>query len=157
MYCIKCGIEIPTEAAFCPACGQARYSGAQVDDPGEVMSITPGMLQRITEKPPAPSSSAIAEIPGVLAHPGPAAATPSAVRKALVEAIDPDEPDPFAGRTLTRPVAGRVLGGVCAGMAAYFGGTPAAFRIGWTLLTIATVGLLAIAYLVLWKVIPPEA
>ena len=69
------------------------------------------------------------------------------------QAVVVEEPD---DKELTRPKAGRVLGGVVAGMSAYFGLSVMTLRIAWVLITICTVGLLGILYVVLYFAIPEE-
>jgi phage shock protein PspC (stress-responsive transcriptional regulator) len=66
----------------------------------------------------------------------------------------PPQPAP-ARRTFYRPTHGRMLGGVCAGVADYFGWDRTAVR----LLTVASIllpGPQVLAYLVLWVLVPDE-
>jgi len=68
----------------------------------------------------------------------------------------PYPPQPAPGRrTFYRPTHGRMLGGVCAGVADYFGWDRTAVR----LLTVASIllpGPQVLAYLVLWVLVPDE-
>lgn len=57
--------------------------------------------------------------------------------------------------TLTRPVNGRLIGGVCAGLARRFGVPPTLVR-GAFLLSCLLPGPQVVAYLVMWLVIPSE-
>ena len=57
-------------------------------------------------------------------------------------------------KKLTRPRNGRMLGGVCAGIGEYLGIDPTVVRIICTLLSIGTIGLALLVYLVLCFVIP---
>ena len=57
-------------------------------------------------------------------------------------------------KKLTRPRTGRMLGGVCAGIGGYLGIDPTVLRIICVLLSIGTIGLALLAYLVLCFVIP---
>ncbi|MDE0470914.1 MAG: PspC domain-containing protein [Ekhidna sp.] len=50
----------------------------------------------------------------------------------------------------------RMLGGVCAGIAAYFDLDPTLVRIAYLLLTLLTAFSGVVVYLILWIVIPPE-
>ena len=60
-------------------------------------------------------------------------------------------------KKLTRASAGnRMVAGVCAGIADYFGWDPTLVRIGYILLSIFTVFSGVIAYLILWMVIPKQ-
>jgi phage shock protein C len=61
----------------------------------------------------------------------------------------------FANRTLERKRSGRIIAGVCAGLAAYLGVDANVIRLAFALATIlGFVGVLA--YLVAWAVIPEE-
>ncbi|MCK4660332.1 MAG: PspC domain-containing protein [Phycisphaerae bacterium] len=58
-------------------------------------------------------------------------------------------------RPLRRPMHNRWFGGVCAGIADYFGLDPAVIRVGYVLLSVLSIafpGLLV--YFILWVVIP---
>jgi len=64
--------------------------------------------------------------------------------------------EPEDDRVLTRPKTGRVIGGVAAGMSEAFGIPVVWLRVMWVVLSIATIGLVAIFYLVLCFAIPEE-
>jgi len=64
--------------------------------------------------------------------------------------------EPEDDRVLTRPKTGRVIGGVAAGMSEAFGIPVRWMRVMWVVLSIVTVGLVAILYLVLCFAIPEE-
>ena len=57
--------------------------------------------------------------------------------------------------TLTRPRTGRILAGVCAGIADRFGWSRTLVRIAWVILSFFP-GPLWIAYVVLWILMPNE-
>ena len=57
-------------------------------------------------------------------------------------------------KKLTRPRNGRMLGGVCAGIGEYLRIDPTVVRIICVLLSIGTIGLALLVYLVLCFVIP---
>lgn len=57
-------------------------------------------------------------------------------------------------RTLYRHPSEKMVGGVCGGLAEYFGWDPALVRVAWVLLTVMTSGGGLLAYLVLWGVLP---
>ena len=57
-------------------------------------------------------------------------------------------------KKLTRPHNDRMLGGVCAGIGEYLGIDPTVVRIICVLLSIGTIGLALLVYLVLCFVIP---
>ena len=57
-------------------------------------------------------------------------------------------------KKLNRPRNGRMLGGVCAGIGEYLGIDPTVVRIICVLLSIGTIGLALLVYLVLCFVIP---
>ena len=56
---------------------------------------------------------------------------------------------------LRRSVHNRVLGGVCGGLAEYFGLDPVAVRVGYVLLSLLSAGFPGtLVYIVLWLLIP---
>ncbi|MCC8155185.1 MAG: PspC domain-containing protein [Tannerellaceae bacterium] len=59
-------------------------------------------------------------------------------------------------KRLYRSRKDKLLGGVCAGIADYFGLDPTLVRLGYILLTFCTVFSGIPAYLVMWIVIPKE-
>jgi signal transduction histidine kinase/phage shock protein PspC (stress-responsive transcriptional regulator) len=61
-----------------------------------------------------------------------------------------------ADRVLRRDPDNAVLGGVCAGIARRLGTDPAIPRVGFVVIAIGTSGIGALAYLLLWAVIPAE-
>lgn len=61
-----------------------------------------------------------------------------------------------AEKKLRRPRTGRMLAGVCAGIANYFALDPTVIRVVYTLATIFTVFSGAIIYLLLMLIIPEE-
>ncbi|MGH2994070.1 MAG: ATP-binding protein [Solirubrobacterales bacterium] len=62
-----------------------------------------------------------------------------------------------ADRTLRRDPANAVIAGVCAGIATRLGVDPAVPRVGFVVVAIGTSGIGAVAYLVLWALMPAEA
>jgi phage shock protein PspC (stress-responsive transcriptional regulator) len=60
-----------------------------------------------------------------------------------------------ASRRLTRDTSNKVLGGVCSGLARYFGMSPSALRLLFVISCVLP-GPQFIAYLVLWIVLPPD-
>lgn len=62
---------------------------------------------------------------------------------------------PTARRGLVRPRDGRIIGGVCAGLARRFGITPTRMRV-IALLSCILPGPQFIAYLILWVIMPNE-
>ena len=65
------------------------------------------------------------------------------------------EPNINPSKRLSRTREGRVVAGVCGGIAAYFGIDPTLVRLGFALLTIFG-GAGVLLYLVAWIVIPEE-
>lgn len=57
---------------------------------------------------------------------------------------------------LLRRSSNRVIGGVCAGIAEYFGIDPVAARVAYTLLSVFTCFSGVLCYIILWIVIPSE-
>jgi phage shock protein C len=66
-----------------------------------------------------------------------------------------DEPSSNGTKRLHRLRDGRVVAGVCAGLAAYFGVDPTLVRLAFALLTVFG-GLGVLLYLCAWVVIPEE-
>jgi len=60
------------------------------------------------------------------------------------------------GKVLTRRLDGRIVAGVCGGLADYLGMDVNLVRILVVLLTLFTAGTAILAYLVAWAVIPEE-
>lgn len=60
------------------------------------------------------------------------------------------------GKRLTRPQNNKMLAGVCAGIANYFGLDPTLIRVAYALLTVFTAFAGVIVYLLLWLIIPEE-
>jgi phage shock protein C len=58
------------------------------------------------------------------------------------------------GRKLTRSESDKRLGGVCGGIAQYFGVDPLLVRIGFVLLSLVSFGLGVLLYIVLWIALP---
>ena len=59
-------------------------------------------------------------------------------------------------KTLTRSSTNRQIGGVCGGLARYFGIDPALTRVGFIVTTLFTGGAGALAYLAMLVVMPNE-
>ena len=66
-----------------------------------------------------------------------------------------NEPSSNGTKRLYRPRDGRVVAGVCAGLAAYFGVDPTLVRLAFALVTVFG-GLGILIYLCAWVVIPEE-
>ncbi|MDM8306577.1 PspC domain-containing protein [Phocaeicola salanitronis] len=60
------------------------------------------------------------------------------------------------GKKLTRPQNNKMLAGVCAGIANYFGLDPTLIRVAYALLTVFTAFAGVIVYLLLWIIIPED-
>jgi phage shock protein C len=65
-------------------------------------------------------------------------------------------PDFFRGRGLVRPLRGRVLGGVCAGLAQHFGMPPWKARVLFVLILMVIPGSQILVYPILWLLMPSE-
>jgi phage shock protein C len=59
-------------------------------------------------------------------------------------------------KQLRRSRSNRMLGGVCGGIAQYFGVDPVAVRVGYAVVALITGGGALIAYPILWIVMPEE-
>ncbi len=59
-------------------------------------------------------------------------------------------------RRLTRATEGKMIGGVCAGLARYFNLDPTVVRVVAVLGALLGVGSLVLVYLVMWVVVPAD-
>lgn len=59
-------------------------------------------------------------------------------------------------KQLRRSRSNRMLGGVCGGIAQYFGVDPVAVRVAYAIVAVITGGGALIAYPILWIVMPEE-
>ena len=75
----------------------------------------------------------------------------------LIPAADVIDVPARARKPLLRSRTDRRIGGVCGGLAEYFGADPTIVRVAWVVLTIVPCAIVfgVIAYLVAWLVIPP--
>ena len=64
--------------------------------------------------------------------------------------------DGNGSKVLVRSRAGRMLAGVCAGVADYLGFDPTVVRVIWAVVSVVTGGAGVLAYLVAWIIIPDE-
>jgi phage shock protein PspC (stress-responsive transcriptional regulator) len=64
--------------------------------------------------------------------------------------------DGNASKALVRSRDGRMLAGVCAGVAGYFGLDVTLVRVIWAIVSVITGGAGVLAYLVAWVIIPGE-
>jgi phage shock protein PspC (stress-responsive transcriptional regulator) len=64
--------------------------------------------------------------------------------------------DANASKVLLRPRDGRMLAGVCAGVADYFALDVTLVRVIWAVVAVITGGAGVLAYLVAWIIIPDE-
>ncbi|MEU3453284.1 PspC domain-containing protein [Micromonospora sp. NPDC006766] len=59
-------------------------------------------------------------------------------------------------RQLRRPVTDRMVAGVASGLGRYFAVDPTLVRVGFAVATLFSAGLAALAYLVMWFLMPEE-
>ena len=59
-------------------------------------------------------------------------------------------------KRLYRSSKDKVLGGVCGGIAEYLNVDPVIVRLGWVLLTLLSMGLGIIGYIIAWIIIPEK-
>ena len=62
----------------------------------------------------------------------------------------------MARKKLYRNKKEKMIGGVCAGLGNFLDVDPTIIRLGWAILTILSIGVGIIAYLVAWAIIPEE-
>jgi phage shock protein C len=161
MTCRQCAKEIQEGSVFCPSCGTAvrppSYPRRLTRRPAEgkfggvcaglaayfdvdvtfvrvawiVLSIWPGAI-----------------VLGIAAY---------LVAWVLIPVADIIDAPARARKPLLRSRTDRRIGGVCGGLAEYFGADPTIVRVAWVVLTIVPCAIVfgVIAYLVAWLVIPP--
>ena len=59
-------------------------------------------------------------------------------------------------KELSRPLNGRMIGGVCAGIGRHLDVDPTVIRLIWAVLTLLSLGTGIIVYLIAWVLIPGE-
>jgi len=59
-------------------------------------------------------------------------------------------------KRLYRPTTGRMLGGVCAGLADHLDVDPTVIRLVWVAVTLLSLGTGIIVYIIAWIIIPEE-
>ena len=64
--------------------------------------------------------------------------------------------DENASKVLVRPRSGRMLAGVCAAFAGYFGLDVTLVRVIWAVVAVLTGGAGMLAYLAAWAIIPSD-
>ncbi len=64
--------------------------------------------------------------------------------------------DANGNKVLVRSRDGRMLAGVCAGVAGYFGVDVTLVRVIWAVVSVLTSGLGVLAYLAAWAIIPDD-
>jgi phage shock protein PspC (stress-responsive transcriptional regulator) len=57
-------------------------------------------------------------------------------------------------KQLTRPVSGRMIAGVCAGIGAHLDVDPTVVRLIWAALTLLSLGTGILVYIIAWLLIP---
>ncbi|HET6213430.1 MAG TPA: PspC domain-containing protein [Micromonosporaceae bacterium] len=60
-------------------------------------------------------------------------------------------------KRLVRPRGDRMLGGVCSGVARYFGVDPTVVRLAFVVVALVTWGVALLAYPIMWIIMPEEA
>ncbi|AGZ39286.1 PspC domain-containing protein [Actinoplanes friuliensis] len=59
-------------------------------------------------------------------------------------------------KQLRRPLDDRIVAGVCSGLGRYLGVDPVLVRVGFAVLTVITWGTAALAYPIMWFIMPEE-
>ena len=59
-------------------------------------------------------------------------------------------------KKLLRSVRDRKLGGVCGGLAEYFDIDPTIVRLAWAFVSLVSVGVGVLAYLIAWIIVPED-
>ncbi len=171
MTCLHCSREIPDEAAFCQFCGGTQQT---IDDSSSKRLLRRSKVERqiagvcggiagyfktdpvfvraawvvLTIVPGAILLGVIAYLVAWLIIPE--AAAGSETLRASGGASS------WRSKRLSRSVSDQKIGGVCGGIAEYFGGDPTAVRLLWAVLTIFPGAILCgvVAYVAAWIIMP---
>ena len=160
MTCRQCGREIQEASVFCAFCGEAVQP--------------PSSPRRLTRRPAEGKFGGVCA--GLAAYfdvdvtfvrvawivlsiwPGAIVLGIAAylVAWVLIPVADVIDAPARARKQLLRSRTDRRIGGVCGGLAEYFGADPTIVRVAWVVLTIVPCAIVfgVIAYLVAWLVIP---
>jgi len=171
MTCLHCSREIPDEAAFCQFCGTAQQTTDNATSrrllrrskvERQIAGVCGGIAGYFETDPVFVRAAWVvltivpgAILLGVIAY--------LVAWLIIPEAEAGSETLPASGGTsswrskrLSRSVSDQKIGGVCGGIAEYFGGDPTAVRLLWAVLTIFPGAILCgvLAYIAAWIIMP---
>jgi phage shock protein PspC (stress-responsive transcriptional regulator) len=165
MHCARCHQPQEHDSAFCRHCG-ARANGTAAPrrllrrpDHGRLGGICAGIAEYFDTDVALVRIAwvVLAIVPGLLIG----GVLAYAAAWLLVPAGTGGEPG--SGRRLVRSRTDRKIGGVCGGIAAYFGADATPVRLAWAVLTVVPIAVVpggilcgALAYLAAWFIIPGE-
>jgi phage shock protein PspC (stress-responsive transcriptional regulator) len=171
MTCLHCSREIPDEAAFCQFCGASQQSTNDASSgrrlrrsrvERQVAGVCGGIAGYFDIDPVFVRAAwvVLTIVPGAIFL--------GVIAYLVAWLIIPDaaagaETLPASGKAsswrskrLSRSVSDQKIGGVCGGIAEYFGGDPTAVRLLWAVLTIFPGAILCgvLAYIAAWIIMP---
>ena len=162
MTCRRCGKQLESDSLYCRFCGAAVASGPQrrtltrLPDYGRIAGVCTGMAAYFDTDVTLVRLAwvVLSIVPGMVI--GGALAYVAAWVLLPVSILPP--PPTVTERRLFRPIAGRKVGGVCAGLAQYTGIDTTVVRLLWVILSIYPGAIVfgLIVYLAAWFVVPSE-
>lgn len=159
MLCVQCRRELGDEGTYCPFCGARQQSGG-----------TRRLTRSVTERKIAGVCGGIAEylnidpvivrLIWVILSIVPGALFGGLIAYLVAWLLIPEpgvtSSRPSPSRRLTRSAADYKIGGVCGGLAEYFGVDATAIRVLWAVLTIVPGAVIGgvLAYVLAWFIMP---
>ena len=165
MTCTRCHQGIETDSAYCRHCGaRTGAPGAprrliRRPDDGRIGGVCAGMAEYFD------TDVTLVRAVWVVLAIVPGAIIGGLLAYLVAWLLIPAETGGVAaaGRRLRRSRNDRKVGGVCGGIAAYFGADATPVRLAWAILTVAPIAVLpggilcgVLAYLAAWFIIPGE-
>ncbi len=162
MNCAQCGKAIEIESSFCRFCGAAAGAPqppahrrlVRRPDEGRLGGVCAGMAEYFE------TDVTLMRLAWVILTLVPGAILGGLIAYLAAWLIIPAVPGPVmaraSGRRLTRSTTDRQIGGVCGGLAAYFGIDSTVMRLIWAILTIMPGAIVfgVAAYLIAWFIMP---
>lgn len=161
MTCARCSREIDADSSFCRFCSAAAREGSpprrltRLPADGKVGGVCAGIAAYLD------SDVTVVRLAWVILSIVPGAIIGGLLAYAAAWLILPsgsaEAPPVYTGRRLARSTADRKIGGVCGGLAEYFGLDSTLVRLAAVILAIYPGAIICgvLAYIIGWLVIPP--
>jgi|SRR5690242_15114139 phage shock protein PspC (stress-responsive transcriptional regulator) len=163
MTCARCQREIEVDSSFCRFCGAAASGSTatpstsslkRLPAEGKVAGVCAGIAAYLNTDVTLIRLAwvALSIVPGMLIG----GLLAYAVAWLLLPEGQPGEVSPYAGRQLLRSTTNKTIGGVCGGLAEYFGVDSTIVRVLCAVLSIYPGAIIGgvLAYLIAWFIIP---